>query len=102
MPFTKTQTLQVIAALTRKTKGICPMCGGGDLVVISQLANIQVHSGLNFGFSGVEGVLPSVVTVCKNCGNVQFFNAHVLGVSKELNLPPGEKISPQEEGQSNG
>ena len=102
MPFTKTQTLQVVATLTRKTKGICPMCGSADLAVMSQLANIHVYSGLNFGLGGGEGVLPSVVTVCKNCGNVQFFNAHVLGVTKELNLPPGEDFRPQEEGQSHG
>jgi hypothetical protein len=39
------------------------------------------------------GVGPTVVLTCSNCANTQFYNVHVLGLAKELNIPPpGEAI----------
>jgi len=80
------------------------MCGSGELAVMANIANIQVFSSINFGFGSGEGVIPSVITTCKNCGNIQLFNAHALGVTKELNLPPADTLGPKtgEEGGANG
>jgi hypothetical protein len=34
--------------------------------------------------------VPCVLVVCMNCGHTEFYNAHVLGVAKALNIPdPG-------------
>ena len=92
----------MVAALTRKTKGVCPACGSADLVVLPQIANIQLFPGLHFGYGGGEATLPSVVAVCQDCGLTQFFNAQVLGLAQELGLPSELDVSPFGEGKING
>lgn len=33
-------------------------------------------------------VLPCVVTVCKNCGLVEYYNIHALSLAEALGIPP--------------
>lgn len=73
------QRQTVLNHLQQNVQGGCPACGGEmgvhDQVLLPPLledGNMQVGSGL-----------PSVVAVCRSCGNVQFFAAEVVGVDPQ-------------------
>lgn len=90
MPYSQVQIAEVIRVLSRRTKSVCPFCGSADLAVLPEIANIQLYTGVGYLYGSGDAALPSIVTLCKNCGNTQFFNANLLGVARILNLPSDE------------
>ena len=83
------QMSAVITALSRKTKGICPMCGSADLTVLKQIANLPLYDGVGLMYLNTPvDKVPAVVSVCKNCGNIQQFSIFVLDLAGVFNLSP--------------
>ncbi len=67
----------------------CARCGNKDFLVMDGYAMLSVQaetSGFNFGGKGI----PSVITICANCG---WLALHALGALESL--PPTAPGSPQ-------
>jgi len=82
---------QVTEVLNSRTKGACAVCGSDDLLVLNQLSVLPVYDSFEDpGQAG--GSLPSLISVCRGCGNTQLFNIHVLGLAELLGIPPPDSI----------
>lgn len=55
----------------------CPICGKNDWILGDSIAEISLGRDEN----GLV-VFPVVLLSCKNCGNVQIFNAFKLGIAQ--------------------
>ena len=63
----------------------CPICKKeGTLQVLPGLVFFRFFQKPGMSF----GVGPAVVLSCSNCGNIQFHNVHLIGLAKELEIPP--------------
>lgn len=85
--------IRVVEVLTEKVPAKCPFCGHDDIDVQNMMALVPLYSGLAFPLipANAHGIMPSLVCVCKNCGNTQLYNIHVLGLAEELGVPPAGK-----------
>lgn len=115
MSFTPQQQQQVIAVLDAKVRGPCPYCGvrnrqlqpdlvlfqAQELVAISipvpHYQSIPTFFGYAPPNSSIQlmprGVYPCIAVICLNCGRMEFYNVHVLGVGQILGVPAaGEPI----------
>jgi len=63
-----------------------PPTSHSDVSVGGLLGQIPSYSG--YLFPKIPLVLPCVVTVCQNCGFVEHYNIHVLGLAEALDMPP--------------
>lgn len=84
MPLTKEQQDLAIKTANAKAKKLrCVACGQNDWNLLGHLVYLPVGPPtLPAGFS------PCIMVTCKVCGNTLFFNVHVLGIAKELGVPP--------------
>lgn len=55
----------------------CPVCGKNDWIIGDSIAEIPLGKDEN----GLI-VVPAVLLSCKNCGNIQLFNAFKLGIAQ--------------------
>lgn len=80
MKLTEKQQELVIKKL-EKTKKICPTCGNGNLLVGDRIFEIREFNGGNLVIGGKESsIYPLIAVSCPICGNVQFFNAILMGI----------------------
>jgi hypothetical protein len=111
MPFTPEQQTQVAKALAAKIKLACASCGENKRQLVPDLfmmvmtpSPLQLtHSGSAIQMSSnrmalteanpMPAMLPCIVVICFNCGRTETYNAHILGLASDLNLPaPGVPI----------
>ena len=74
--FTESEIMQLMGFLAGKGAAkACRYCGGADYAVT------PAHVPAGVGADGNVKVIPMGVLMCKNCGNTQFFNLIVAGMS---------------------
>jgi predicted nucleic-acid-binding Zn-ribbon protein len=93
MALTLEQSQKVIDALNGKSRGKCPICGQTNLIVMSEMVMLPMHSKLPADAAeSPESTMPCVLSACKNCGNVQMFNVHILGIASDLDIPAPDAL----------
>jgi hypothetical protein len=85
--MTADQLGKVVATMQEKANRPCEACGESDWRVAPHFVLIQGQSKPSAPYRP-ETLLPSIITICGNCGNTQFFNVHPLGLAKLLGFPP--------------
>jgi hypothetical protein len=111
--LTKDQQDQVIKKIASTIKKSCPSCdllGKRQLVPEVYLVNAMItnpppptprpHPGMTLAEAArlsaspppaliqYPNVMPCVSTICSNCGYVEFYNVHRLGLAEALTIPP--------------
>jgi hypothetical protein len=99
--FTDEQSNAVVAALEKKAKDTCPICGSREMSVVHGIAMIPVF-GPPFFFPSPDILLPSIAVVCITCGFTGLFNVHALGLAEILGLPKGGEPMSKTRGPKNG
>lgn len=80
MKLTEKQQQLVINKL-QNTKKICPSCGNNNLIIGDRIFELREFNGGNLVIGGKESsIYPLIVVACPVCGNIQFFNAILMGV----------------------
>lgn len=107
MALTQPQQELIASALRTKISKPCPSCGEPNKrQLMPHLAIVKMYDGgtdltptknafLNFARSQAPRVLPTSpvsafpagISCCTNCGFVELYNLHVLGIASELGLP---------------
>jgi ribosomal protein S27AE len=99
--MTAEQARQVVEALnTRRATRACPRCGNPHFTLLEGFFNQPVSGDLSAASGALAfsrgPTVPSVVTVCTNCG---FLSQHALGVlgllaAERADWPPGPDRDP--------
>ncbi len=82
--YTAAEVLEILSS-----KGIfddykCPICGKSDVTVNSDILTMMLAQGFADS-ERVNNLLPTLVLLCKNCKNLQFFDATSLVLESETN-----------------
>jgi hypothetical protein len=91
MPFTEEQIKEVGKALSARMPNSCTSCAKENTRTIAP--EVFVASGYDLKKKHFYPLIPDaflacVVTVCSNCGNVEFYSVHALGLGSVLGVPP--------------
>ena len=86
MPLSKDQESEILQAVNQKIGGgsaRCPLCGRQDWAVENSgitMVTVQVPplAGLTLG----GPVIPAVILLCRNCGDMHFLSLSALGLGK--------------------
>ena len=82
--LTPEEKQKIIEALgKKKVNGPCPRCGNNNFILADGYFNHSMQTDLkNFSLGGPS--IPTIATVCSNCG---FISEHALGVLGLLKNP---------------
>jgi hypothetical protein len=85
----------IIKRLEEKTKDVCPRCQKTTMVVMPGITLIPLAYPTHLYFTNPHGLIPCITVMCAECGRLDFFNVHILGLAQELGVPtPGFPIAP--------
>src|SRR5215469_11266518 len=95
MPFTAEQSEKILQALQQKRKRPpwCPSCGEYKWAIVDGLVYFPLaEPPLSPSIAATRSTgraLPSIATVCQQCGYTNFYNVFWLGVADILGMNPG-------------
>ena len=82
-----------IGIITNKLSNVkieCSTCGHKELTLVDRVMEFREFNDGNLIIGGSSSVVPVILLMCKNCGEMKMFNAVVLGVidneEKTLNV----------------
>ena len=88
--FTPEQMSAIIKRLTEMASDVCPKCRKNRMLVLPGITLLPITSTHNLVFANPSGIIPCIAVMCADCGSMQFFNVHVLGLARELGVPAPE------------
>ena len=93
MSLSTDQLKKIVEVLETKLKvGTCPGCGEKDWSLVNDLTNLVLQPNPQGPLMLGGRSMPCIVLTCKVCGNTQFYNAILLGVSDIVGLTPPETV----------
>lgn len=72
---------QQLFAVKKAKVHTCQLCGGQDWQVLEHMMELRLHDS---GAISLDGQMPLVAIVCKNCQQVALLNAVALGLAPRM------------------
>ena len=85
MELTEKQYQKALTKLNEIRKEGCYKCGFKDFYVDRKLYKLKEFHFLNADPSTEVTVMPMMIAICKECGDINFISPIVLGVLDEYN-----------------
>lgn len=81
MKLTKEQNQKAMDKILKKWKNGCPKCHGTNITIFEKLYQLQEFQGNEINLENDVSVIPAVVTVCENCGDLSLFSSNFLKIT---------------------